>query len=193
MLSSQWLQSLFNNLEQTKCRIGRENVSFDDACSKVSELILDVRSAGKRVYWVGNGGSSALCAHLSQDLMNKLDVRSLVFNDASLLTCMANDYGYENVYSIPLSKHLEEGDLLIAVSSSGNSKNIISSVDLAHRLGANTVTLSAFNAENALFNVSGSDVSFWLPCSLYGHAEVGHEAILHALIETLYLSQSKAK
>lgn len=187
---NQWLTSLQTAILNSNCRVEEKDTDLAEALTAVQDRIIAVREKRKTVWWVGNGGSSAICSHLSQDLLNKLGVRSLSFSDAPLITCMANDYGYENVYARPLGVLLSEGDLVIAISSSGNSKNILQCVELAASKQADVVALSSFDPENRLRKMRTA-VSIHLPAELYGIAEVGHEALIHAALETLYLRLAK--
>ena len=88
------------------------------------------------VYVVGNGGSAGIASHVVNDFVNIGKLKAYSFHDISLLTCMANDYGYKNVYSEPLRIMIKSDDILIAISSSGESENIINSTDTAKKNGA---------------------------------------------------------
>ena len=192
MTPLQWISGLSNALGGVSCRVRGKAAPAGEALEEIKSLLVEIKKNNKAVYWVGNGGSLGLCSHLSQDVLNKLQMRSYVLSDASLLTCMANDFGYEAVYARPLDVLMHDGDLLIAVSSSGNSQNILNAADVAKKKGARCVALSAFKPTNQLNNIA-ADVSIYLPCELYGHAEVGHEAILHSVIETLWLETKSGK
>ena len=183
--TEQWMKILFKAIENSQSKITGSLVKNELAYQKVNELFKDAMNKRTSVWWVGNGGSSAVCAHLSQDIMNKLKIKSYYLNDASLLTCMANDYGYENVYKKPLELHANKDDLLIAISSSGNSENIVSCIEMASEKQMKIVTLSGMKNDNRLWR-SDVDVCFYVPSVFYGIVEVGHEAILHGIIETLF-------
>lgn len=190
MNAETWISKLNETLSNPLCQIDGRQVEANDAFEQIKQLLIKTRASDKTVYWVGNGGSAAICSHLSQDVLNKLETKSYILSDTSLLTCMANDFGYEAVYQKPLQRLMNEGDLLIAISSSGNSQNIINAVSVAKEKGARIIALSAFDPSNKL-NHAKADVSLFLECSLYGHAEVGHEALLHAVIETLWMENQK--
>jgi D-sedoheptulose 7-phosphate isomerase len=186
-----WLDQLHTALRAVQCRVDGSSADYEAAASIVAERLAAVKQAGGTVWWAGNGGSASLCAHLSQDMLNKLGMRSMTLSDAGLLTCMANDYGYRNIYARPLAVLLRPGDLVIAVSSSGRSENILAVAETAHAAGARLITLSAFADDNPLWHTA-ADVAFFLPCALYGHAEVGHEALMHAIIESVWLREQKS-
>lgn len=183
-----WLDTLGTISKTTKCRLDGKDAALTAGYDRIAELFRATREREGSLWWVGNGGSCAICSHLAQDALNKLAVRSQVLSDASLMTCMANDFGYAEVYARPLRQLARPGDTVVAISSSGNSQNIINCADLAVEKGLGLITLSAFDAGNKLWN-HNSDVALFLPLALYGLAEVGHEALLHAAIECQYLAE----
>ncbi|WP_158089561.1 SIS domain-containing protein [Magnetofaba australis] len=188
MQPMEWFDALHGALTQSQCRIQGEPAELAAGLNTLGQLLAQTQRDGASVWWAGNGGSAALCSHLSQDLLNKLGIRSQTINDPALLTCMSNDYGYEQVYARPLSVLARPGDLALLISSSGASANILNAARWARDNGLKLATLSAFKADNPLFALP-ADAAFYLPCSLYGHAEVGHEALIHAVIESLWLQQ----
>lgn len=180
----EWLKVLSGVFDKVEASVKSRPTDLLSAFQSFESLLMQVRQNQGTVWWVGNGGSAAVCAHLSQDLLNKASVRSVFCNDAALLTCMANDFGYENVYSKPLSKLANKGDMLIAISSSGNSDNIISCVQTAKNLQMTIVSLSGFEKGNRL-NAADTAVDFFVPSKVYGIVEIAHEALIHSLIETI--------
>ena len=143
-----------------------------------------LRTNGRCVFWAGNGGSAALASHLSQDLLNKCGLKSLTFNDPALITCMANDYGYAETFKRPLTALAQEGDLLVAVSSSGMSSNIVEAAQAALGMGLEVAAFSAFAADNRLHQLPAT-LSFHVPTNSYGQAELAHGALLHAALDCL--------
>lgn len=184
-----WLDKLKESIDNVSCCIENMEVPYKEAAEKIKQLLSEILNLGSSVWWVGNGGSAAVCSHLSQDMMNKLGIKSLFLNDTSLMSCMANDFGYENVYARPLTLNVSENDLLIAISSSGNSKNILNAVNVCKKKKMKIIALSGFRADNLLNNTS-SDVSLLVRSNLYGIVEVCHEALLHGIIETMWMEQS---
>ncbi|MCG8564112.1 MAG: SIS domain-containing protein [Desulfobacterales bacterium] len=184
----QWIGELGRKLAAVRCRVQDQATSFSAAASACDALFLQVRESRSRVWWIGNGGSAALCSHLAQDMMNKMGLRSQFCGDAALMTCMANDFGYDQVYKRPLECLGDEGDILVAVSSSGASENILQGVRTARKKGMNLITLSGFDGENPLWCES-SRIAFHVPSRWYGIVELAHEAILHSIIECHYLNR----
>jgi D-sedoheptulose 7-phosphate isomerase len=187
-----WLNELNNAVLSTKCRINLQEEPLDRAIETVTCMFERAESENASIFWAGNGGSAAICSHLSQDVLNRLGIRSIYMGDSALMSCMANDFGYENVYSRPLERFMRRNDILIAISSSGNSENIVSCVEVAGQKGVHVITLSGMKDDNRLFN-SRCRVSFLIESELYGIVETGHEALLHAIIETAWLNTCNIK
>lgn len=179
-----WLTGLAQALQDTACRRRGEALPLSDGLQALADLWRRQRDNDARVYWIGNGGSAALVSHLSQDLLNKCHVQSTTFNDPALLTCMANDYGYEDVFRRPLLALARPGDLLVAVSSSGASENILAAAKSALAGNLEVVTFSAFRSDNPLYALP-APLTFHTPAATYGQAEVAHTALLHAALDTL--------
>ena len=154
----------------------------DDGFSKVITLACNVRHHGNRIFFIGNGGSAAIASHMAIDWLNKAHFAASSFNDAAALTCIANDYGFEQVFTQQLACHLGADDLLFAISSSGQSQNIIKAVQSANLI-AETITLTGFSPNNPLRKLG--KINFYVPSDNYGGVETAHLAILHALLERL--------
>ena len=156
-------------------------LALDDAINDAVKLALAVKARDAKVMFVGNGGSAGIASHMTTDWLKNGGFSALCFNDASQLTCLVNDLGVERIFSVPVEKLGREGDLLIAISSSGKSANILNAVAAARKIKAHVITLSGFGADNPLRKLG--DFNFWLPDGHYGFVEIGHLAICHALLD----------
>ena len=132
---------------------------------------------------IGNGGSAAIMSHLQNDLSKSAGIRAMVFTDASLLTATANDHGYGRVYEGPIELWADTGDVLIAVSSSGKSENILRGVRAARTGGAKIITLSGFSPENPLRKLG--DLNFYVASPKYGEVEVCHNVLTNRFADDL--------
>ena len=179
-----WLHELGACLMQARCRERERPVSLQTGLEALARLWAGQRTGGGTVFWAGNGGSAAIASHLAQDLMNKCGVKSITFNDPALITCMANDYGYADVFRRPLAALAQPGDALVAISSSGSSDNIVGTAASALEAGLEVITLSAFDANNRLHGLPAT-LSFHVPTTRYGQAELAHGALLHAALDWL--------
>lgn len=162
------------------CEItGRNRARFElePGLVEIMQLLDQIRSNRGSVYVIGNGGSAAIASHVANDFVNVAKLRAATLHDSSLLTCMANDYGYENAFSRVLAQMIRPGDGLIAISSSGNSMNIRNAATQVMSSGGNVITLSGFARDNPLRLIG--DVNIWLDAGDYGLVEVGHQFVLH--------------
>ena len=150
---------------------------FTSEFNKAFALLQNV----KNIFFIGNGGSNAICSHMLEDYAKIGRFRTYSFSDPSLITCYSNDYGYENAMAEWMKLYFEKGDLLVAISSSGNSKNILNAADAAIQLSGNVITLSGFKPDNKL--KSKGNVNFHLGIENYGVVECFHQVILHALLD----------
>ncbi|MCK6640124.1 MAG: SIS domain-containing protein [Bacteroidia bacterium] len=137
----------------------------------------------KRVFFLGNGGSNAISSHMMEDYGKIAGLQTYAFSDAALITCYANDYGYENAMAEWLKLHFQEGDVLIATSSSGESKNIVNAASVAKAKGGKIITLTGFGEGNTLSKVG--NVNFYLNVRDYGMVECFHQVILHVILDSL--------
>ncbi len=153
------------------------------AIAGVCACLKDLQARGGRVYLVGNGGSAGVASHAATDFFNVGRLRAFTLHESSLLTCMANDFGYENAFARILSPMVEPGDLVFAISSSGKSMNIRNATTQALASGGQVITLSGFASDNPL-RCAGM-TNFWLDSSDYGMVEIGHQFILHNISDRL--------
>ncbi len=155
------------------------------AIGEVLGVLKGLRSAGGSLYVIGNGGSAAVASHAVTDFVNVGRLRAATVHEPSIMTCMSNDYGYENAYARILSVMARPADALIAISSSGRSPNITNAVKAFRGIGGVAITLSGFARDNPLRGLG--EYNFWLDASDYGFVEIGHQFILHNLADRLRL------
>ena len=150
---------------------------------KSVSLLKEMKNSRSRIFFIGNGGSNSICSHMMQDYAKIGGYRTFSFSDPSLITCFANDFGYENAIREWLKINFDAGDLLFALSCSGESKNILNAVDYANSSGGKVITLSAFEKNNSL---SGKGrINFHVPEKNFGIAECFHQVILHIILDSL--------
>jgi D-sedoheptulose 7-phosphate isomerase len=148
---------------------------------RVRDAAHNAHDAGNKLMYIGNGGSAAIASHLAIDYCKNGGIRSLAFNDSSALTCLGNDLGYESVFAKQVDFHARSGDLLIAISSSGNSPNILAGVAAARARDCGIITFSGFSEDNDLRRTG--DINFYVRSSEYGLVEVAHLSLSHAILD----------
>ncbi len=184
-MHQEYLDHLARCLRDTKVydRQGTAVEGYEEAIECMVQLFSTVKQAKKNVFFIGNGGSAAIAIHMTADFMKNGGMRTVSLYNNSVMTCMANDYGYENVFSSPLELLAREGDLLVAISSSGNSPNIVNAVNTAQKKGMQIITFSGFRRENRINSMG--DYNVHVPVSHYGIVESIHNLILQQMVDTI--------
>ena len=150
---------------------------------ELKALMLAMRATGKKVIIAGNGGSAAIASHCAVDLTKNAGVRSISFNDADLITCFANDFGYERWVQKAIEMYADEGDLIILISSSGKSANLVNAARYAAASGWTVVTFSGFAQDNPL--KAAGQLNFWLDSRAYNIIEMTHQIWLLAVCDMI--------
>jgi D-sedoheptulose 7-phosphate isomerase len=150
---------------------------------QAASAIFDAHKAGRKIIVVGNGGSAAIASHIAVDFTKAAKIRAINFNESDLITCYANDYGYDQWVVQALQSYADKGDLAILISSSGRSPNIVNGSRKAKEMGLSVVTLSGFDAHNPL-RTSG-DINFWVDSSAYNTVEMSHLVWLLSIVDYL--------
>ena len=174
-MNNKFFSDYFNFME-----IAMTSINHDDLIS-AAEKIQAVSQKGKKLIIAGNGGSAAIASHVAVDFTKAASIRAINFNEADLLTCFANDYGYEKVFEKAVEFYGDEGDLLILVSSSGSSKNVVNAAKRAKELKMGVITFSGFNSNNPLRNLG--DINFWIDSKAYNIVEMTHHIWLLAIVD----------
>lgn len=176
--------SLHNCLEslQVSCK-GRDNCACDQGFKMWKDLTIRLRENGRIIYLIGNGASASMASHFSADLAKNAHLHTQVFTDLALITALANDISYDQVFVEPLRRRLTSDDMLVAISSSGNSPNVVNACDFAAEVGADVVTITAMEPDNTLRSMGY--LNFWIPAETYGMAETGHACILHYWMDSV--------
>lgn len=173
-----WLENYFNLY---KSSVFSEEIN--EKLLTVKSLWEGAQSKGKKVIFCGNGGSAAMASHCSVDLTKNAGVRAINFNEADLITCFANDYGYEQWTSKALEFYADEGDVVVLISSSGNSLNIVNAAQYAIDKGLSLVTLSGFDEGNKLNQIES--VNLWVDSKAYNIIEMTHHIWLLAIVDII--------
>jgi phosphoheptose isomerase len=183
--------SFFEAYAEETARVARtvEPAALDLAAA----ILLEAYARGAAVFSCGNGGSAAVANHMQCDHVKNVrtttDLRPRVVSlstNVELLTAISNDMGYENVFVYQLQSQARPGDVLIAVSSSGRSPNIVRALTWAREQGLRTIALTGFDGGTAR---TLAEAAVHVDCTNYGIIEDWHQAIMHALAQ--YIRQSR--
>ena len=153
------------------------------AVEYLAEFLRKARAAKKKVFFIGNGGSAGIAVHMTADFLKNGRMRTVDMYGAATITCLGNDYGYEYIFSKQLELLADEGDVLIAISSSGNSPNILLAADVMKKCGGTVVTLTGFREDNKLRQKG--DYNLYVPSMEYGIVESIHNRILQQVVDEM--------
>ena len=139
---------------------------------RLKDLFEETQLRGSKVIIAGNGGSAAIASHCSVDLTKSAGIRCVNFNEADLITCLANDYGYEKWLAKALELYADDGDLVVLISSSGSSPNMIAAGRYANERELGLVTFTGFDVGNPLRALGL--LNFWVDSRAYNLVEMTH-------------------
>ena len=148
---------------------------------KSVSLIDDCNKKNCKIFIVGNGGSSSIANHVSIDFVKAANIKSYTFNNSNLITAFANDYGHDNWICEAIKVFLQKNDVLILISSSGASKNILNAAKYCKNNKINFITFSGFNPNNQLSQMG--NVNIHIKSKNYNFIEMSHHIILVSIVD----------
>ena len=162
-----------NNYLEDFSQLLKPNDEIIESLIQIRDILLDAKKNRKKVLIFGNGGSSAIASHFTVDMTKNFNLPCLNFNEAALITCFANDYGYEHWVEKAVEFYGDDGDLIILISSSGNSENIVNAARVAKQLGIGIITFTGFKQDNPL--KQEGNLNFWVDSRAYNIIENTHQ------------------
>ena len=148
---------------------------------EISQMVIQVKEKNSKIIIVGNGGSAGIASHLAVDFTKAIKIRAITFSDPSLITCFGNDYGYENWVKKAIEFYGKPNDLVILISSSGQSENIVLGAKKALAMGLEVVTLSGFKEDNPLRSLGTKNL--YTRSNVYNIVENIHQIWLTVLVD----------
>jgi D-sedoheptulose 7-phosphate isomerase len=177
-LQRKWLERYFNEYKKElfKDAIHEGLYSFYKLAIKIK------KNSGKLIF-AGNGASAAIASHCAVDFTKSADVRAVAFNDAGLITCFVNDYGYEHWVEKALNYYADPKDAVVLISSSGKSPNMVNAARFAREKGLKIVTFTGFSKDNPLRQMGG--INLWVDSSSYNIVECTHMLWLTTVVDMI--------
>ena len=178
MVDEHWFEDYF--------KLYKDSFSGNHLNEKLLELkniLVEVNKNKKKTIIAGNGGSAAIAGHCAVDLTKNAGIRAINFNEADLITCLSNDYGYADWVSKAIEMYGDAGDLVILISSSGRSKNMLNAAKIAKQLEIYVVTFTGFTVDNPLKNAG--ELNFWIDSKAYNIIEMTHQIWLLAVCDAI--------
>jgi len=154
----------------------------------IKKILLNTIKSKKKVLIFGNGGSAAISSHVSVDLTKNTKIKAINFNEADLITCFSNDYGYENWVSKAIDFYADKNDVLILISSSGKSKNMLNACQVAKRRKIKNIITFTGNKKNNPLSKLG-DINLWVNSNIYNYVENVHQIWLLSICDLIKLNK----
>ena len=176
MTSMSFFKKYSNDIFQLLKEVDINNID------KTIKLIKSKQKDNNSIYLVGNGGSSSIASHVSVDL-TKIGIRSKTFNNSNIITCYANDYGHENWVKEAIKSYCDKKDLIILISSSGNSANMVTAARYCKKNNYDLITLTGFNNNNPLSKLG--KINYFVNSKKYNFVEMVHHIILVSIVDLL--------
>jgi D-sedoheptulose 7-phosphate isomerase len=151
------------------------------------KLIKNAKKTNNKIIFVGNGGSAAIASHVSVDFIKACKIRAINFNEADLITCFSNDYGYENWVLEALKSYAEKKDVVVLISSSGQSKNILNAAKYCSKKKIKLITFTGFKKNNPIKKIG--NLNFWVNSSKYNIIEMTHHIWILMAVDYLTINK----
>ena len=176
----------FNKYINNFSKLLNEQLNFTEELIDIRKILLNIKKNKKKVMIFGNGGSASIANHFATDLTKFARVRGVVYNESNLITCLANDYGFENWIKKSIEFYGDKGDCLIIISSSGQSKNIINAcIQAKKNKFISIITLTGFKKNNPVKKLG--NVNIWINSHSYNYVENIHQILLLSVVDSLKL------
>jgi D-sedoheptulose 7-phosphate isomerase len=182
---NKYINELIQKLETTEIWIGKDHKSdsYNDGIELLESIFTEHKRGNTQLFFIGNGGSSAIASHMTADYMKNGGMNTYSLYDNAVTTCMGNDYGYEYIFSRPMEFLVHENDLVVAISSSGNSKDILNAIETAIQRQATVITFTGFRPDNPSKQLG--NVNVYVPSEKYGIVESIHNLILQQIVDMI--------
>lgn len=174
---SKFFQNIFDEI---KDKLDQTDIS---SLEKISKALISTSKKKKKIIILGNGGSAAIASHVSVDLTKNAGIRSINFNESDLITCFSNDFGYKKVFSKSLELYADKGDVVIIVSSSGRSENILEAAHFCKKNNLKLFTFTGFSKSNPLSKLG--DINLWVNSRAYNIIENVHQIWLLSIVDNI--------
>lgn len=156
---------------------------YEEGVGALVETFTRHKKSCSQIFFIGNGGSAAIASHMTADFMKNGGMNTYSLYDNAVVSCLGNDYGYEYIFSKQMEFLMKKDDLVVAISSSGNSKNIINAIYVAKEKKAEVITFTGFDENNTVRQIG--DINVYVPCGKYGIIEPVHNLILQQIVDVI--------
>lgn len=180
---NKYLDEIVRLLYDVRITAGGEQMGYDEGIERIVDMLWKCRANRQSTFFCGNGGSAGIAQHMTADYMKNGGIRTYSLYEQTALTCISNDYTYEAVFSKQLELMACKGDILVAISSSGESENIVNAIRTMRLLGGVVITLTGFRENNRVCTMG--DVNIYVPKKHYGMVESIHNMLLQQIVDII--------
>lgn len=184
-MDDRYINELIRILGQTRIYMGNDDRgwAYSAGIRALVECFVRHKESGTGIFFIGNGGSAAIASHMTADFMKNGGMSTYSLYDSAVITCMGNDHGYGDIFSRPMEFLVKESDLVVAISSSGDSGNILNAIDVARKKRAEVITFTGFRPDNRAKQMG--DINVHVPSDRYGIVESVHNLMLQQIVDTI--------
>ena len=161
------------------------DIKLEKSLIKLKSMVTKCSIKGNTVYLLGNGGSASIASHIAVDLSKNAKIRALNFDNSNLITCFSNDFGHKNWMKEALKLYVNKNDLIILISSSGKSENILNAAKFCMENRISLITFTGMKEDNELKNINRDGLNFWINSYAYNHIEMAHHFLLVCLVDMI--------
>lgn len=172
---------VYEGLQKCRVSVAQTETALDQGIDLWVNHIREVQENGGMVFFCGNGASATMAEHMSHDWFQNGKVNTYTCSETAHITAISNDLSYEDVFAYRINRVLSERDILVTISSSGNSPNIVKAIETAKNKGAFVITVSGKEEGNKSFH--SGDLNFYVPLDTYGLVESAHAVLLHSVLD----------
>jgi len=152
---------------------------------KIADLFIETNKKGRKIIFIGNGGSASICSHVSVDLSKNAKIRSINFNESDLITCLSNDYGHENWMKEAIKLYYDKEDLVVILSCSGNSPNLCNAAKYSLNKNLNVITITGNLKSNKLRSINKKGINIWINSKSFNQIEILFNTILLLIVDLI--------
>ncbi len=176
-----YFEEVYQGLQNTKVSHKNQEISWEEGVSQWVSLAKESKDKGGLLFFCGNGASATMAEHMSHDWFQNAQVNTTTCAETSHITAISNDLAYDQVFAYRIKRILSEKDILVTISSSGNSPNVVEAIKAGKEKGATAITLSGKSKENKSFAMG--DLNFYVPLDTYGLVESAHAVLVHYALD----------
>lgn len=179
----EYMNSIYAALENTIItNHNGEDMQLQDALDRWAVKAKNIRDEKKGlIFFCGNGASATMAEHMSHDWFQNAEINTATCSETAHITAVGNDYSFDDIFSYRIGRILSDKDMLVTISSSGNSPNIVKALEMGRKKSAYLVTLSGKEPDNKSRKLG--DLNFYVPLPTYGLTESAHAVLLHAALD----------